>query len=99
MFDPVPLLIVANWHMCDPHKNYGLLMPKALFHLVEIGWLMFAEVGQHFSPVEFAMLKEYNDLLDKWQYLFVVLAYKYMSTSWYVWICWRAGLTIHWATI
>jgi len=40
--DPVPSLVVADWHMHNPHKNYGLLTPKALFRVVKIGWLTLA---------------------------------------------------------
>jgi hypothetical protein len=68
VFDPVPSLIAADWHMRNPHKNYGLLTSKALFRLVKIGWLTLADVARHFSPVEFAMLGEHNDLRDERRY-------------------------------
>ena len=96
VFDPVPSLIAADWHMRNPHKNYGLLTPKGLFRLVKIGWLTLAEVAQHFSPVEFAMLKEYNDLPDERRYPFVVPARERMPTpSRRVRMRRKAGLTIH----
>ena len=97
VFDPVPSLIAADWHMRNPHKNYGLLTPKGLFRLVKIGWLTLAEVGRHFSPVEFAMLKEYNDRPDEERYPFVVPARERMPTpSRRVRMRRKAGLTIHW---
>ena len=97
VFDPVPSLIAADWHMRNPHKNYGLLTPKALFRLVKIGWLTLAQVAQHFSPVEFAMLKEYNDLPDERRYPFVVPARERMPTpSRRVRMRRKAGLTVHW---
>jgi len=99
VFDPVPSLIAADWHMRNPHKNYGLLTPKALsgFRLVKIGWLTLAQVAQHFSPVEFAMVKEYNDLPDERRYPFVVPARERMPTpSRRVRMRRKAGLTIHW---
>jgi len=74
VFDSVASLIAADWHMRNPHKDYGLLTPKGLFRLIKIGWLTLAKVGQDFSPVEFAMLKEYNDLPDERRYPFVVPA-------------------------
>ena len=80
VFDPVPSLITADGHMRNPHKNYGLLTPEALFCLITIGWLMLAEVGRHFSPVEFAMFKEYNYLPDERRYPFIVPAHEHMPT-------------------
>jgi len=65
VFDPVLSLIAADWHIHNPHKNYGLLTPNGLFRLIKIGRLTLAEVGRHFSPVELAMLNEYNDLPDE----------------------------------
>ena len=97
VFDPVPSLIAADWHMRNPHKNYGLIMPKVLFRLIKIGWLTLPEVGRRFGPVEFAMLKEYNDLPDERRYLFVVLVLEHMLTpSQRVRMRRNAGLTIHW---
>jgi hypothetical protein len=60
--------------MRNPHKNYDLLTLKALFRLVKTvktGWPTLTEVGRHFSPVQFAMLKEYNNLPDERRYPFV----------------------------
>jgi hypothetical protein len=98
VFDPVPSLIAADWHMRNPHKNYGLLTPKRLFRLIKTGWLTLAEVGRHFSSIEFAMLKAcYNDLPDERRYPFVVPAHEHMPTpSQRVQMRRKAGLTIHW---
>ena len=75
VFDPVLSLIAADWqHMRNPHKNYDPLTPKALFRLiktVKTGWPTLTKVGRHFSPVEFAMLKGYNNLPDERRYPFV----------------------------
>ena len=49
VFDPVPSLIAADWHMRNPHKNYGLLTPKALFYLVQVGWLTLAQLQRYKS--------------------------------------------------
>jgi hypothetical protein len=97
VFDPVPSLIAADWHMRNPTKNYGLLTPRALFRLIKIGWLTLAEVITHFSPVEFATLKEYNDLPDEQRYPFVVPLNEPMPTpSQRVRMRRKAGLTIRW---
>jgi len=97
VFDPVPSIIAADWHMRNPHKNYGLLTLKGLFRLVKISWLTLPEVGRHFGPVEFAMLKEYNDLPDERRYPFVVPAQEHMATpSQRMRMRRKAGLTIHW---
>jgi hypothetical protein len=97
VFDPVPPLIAADWHMRNPSKNYGLLTPKALFRLIKIGWLTLADVARHFSPVEFATLREYNDLPDERRYPFVVPAHDTMpSPEQRVRMRRRAGLALHW---
>ena len=97
VFDPVPPLIAADWHMRNPSKNYGLLTPKALFRLIKIGWLTLADVARHFSPVEFATLREYNDRPDEQRYPFVVPAHDAMpSPEQRVRMRRRAGLAIHW---
>jgi len=97
VFDPVPSLIAADWHMRNPAKNYGLVTPRALFRLIKIGWLTLAEVRSHFSPVEFAMLREYNDLPDEQRYPFVIPLDEAMPTpSQRVRMRRKAGLTIHW---
>jgi hypothetical protein len=97
VFDPVPSLIAADWHMRNPAKNYGLVTPKALFRLIKIGWLTLADVRNHFSPVEFATLREYNDLPDEQRYPFVILPGEAMPTpSQRVRMRRKAGLTIHW---
>lgn len=96
VFDPVPSLIAADWHMRNPTNNYGLLTPKALFRLIKIGWLTLAEVARHFSPVEFATLREYNDLPDEQRYPFVVLSDEMPTPSQRVRMRRKAGLTVHW---
>ena len=80
VFDPFPPLIAADRHMRNPMKNRGLLTPKALFRLIKIGWLTLAEVSRHFSPVEFATLKEYNNLLEEQHYPFIVTPKEAMPT-------------------
>jgi hypothetical protein len=44
VFDPVPCLIAADWHMRNPHKNFGLLSPKGLFRLIKMSWPSLADV-------------------------------------------------------
>ena len=56
VFDPVPSLIAADWHMRNPEKNYGLLSPKGLFRLIKMGWLSVADVRLNLHPREYAAL-------------------------------------------
>jgi hypothetical protein len=37
VFNRVPCLIAADWHVRNPHKNHGLLSPKPLFRLIKMG--------------------------------------------------------------
>ena len=46
----MPCLIAANWHMRNPHKNFGLLSPKGLFRLIKMGWLSLADVRLNLHP-------------------------------------------------
>jgi hypothetical protein len=50
VFNPVPCLIAADWHMRNPDKNHGLLpSPKALFRLIKVGWLTLTDVKRYFN--------------------------------------------------
>ena len=73
VFDPVPSLIAADWHMRNPEKNYGLLSPKGLFRLIKMGWLSVADVRLNLHPREYAALAQYNDRPDEQRYPFVVV--------------------------
>src|SRR5712691_4342638 len=46
----------------QPDRPDHAITPKVLFRLIKIGWLTLPKVSRCFGPVEFAMLKEYNDL-------------------------------------
>jgi hypothetical protein len=72
VFDPVPCLIAADWHMRNPNKNHGLLSPKALFRLIKMGWLTLTDVRRYFDPFEYVALAHYNDKPDEQRYPFVV---------------------------
>ena len=72
VFDPVPYLIAADWHMRNPEKNHGLLSPKALFRLIKMGWLTLTDVRRGFNPYDYVALAHYNDKPDEQRYPFVV---------------------------
>ena len=72
VFDPVPSLIAADWHMRNPEKNRRLLNPKGLFRLIKMGWLTLDHVRQYFNPFEYVALAHYNDKPDERRYPFVV---------------------------
>jgi hypothetical protein len=36
IFDPMPNLIALDWHLRNPHENYGLLSGKSLFRLIKM---------------------------------------------------------------
>jgi hypothetical protein len=72
VFDPVPCLIAADWHMRNPDKNHGLLSPKALFRLIKMGWLTLTDIRRHFNPCYHVALAHYNDKPDEQRYPFVV---------------------------
>ena len=72
VFDPVPCLIAADWHMRNPDKNHGLLSPKALFRLIKMGWLTLSDVRRYFNPYDYVALAHYNDKPDEQRYPFVV---------------------------
>lgn len=72
VFDPVPSLIAADWHMRNPENNRRLLNPKGLFRLIKIGWLTLDDVRQYFNPYEYVALAHYNDKPDEQRYPFVV---------------------------
>jgi hypothetical protein len=65
VFDPVPCLIAADWHMRNPDKNHGLLSPKALFRLIKMGWLTLTDVRRYFNPYDYVGLAHYNDKPDE----------------------------------
>jgi len=73
VFDPVPCLIAADWHMRNPEKNYGLLSPKGLFRLIKMGWLTLADVRMNFHPREYTALAQYNDRPDEQRYPFIAV--------------------------
>jgi hypothetical protein len=75
IFDPVPCLIAADWHMRNPDKNHGLLSPKALFRLIKMGWLTLADIRRYFDPYEYVALAHYNDKPDEQRYPFVVASH------------------------
>ena len=56
VFDPVPYLIAADWHMRNPNKNHGLLSPKALFRLIKMGWLSLTDIRRYFNPYDYVAL-------------------------------------------
>jgi hypothetical protein len=72
VFDPVPYLIAADWHMRNPDKNHGLLSSKALFRLMKMGWLTLTDVRRYFNPYDYVALAHYNDKPDEQRYPFVV---------------------------
>jgi hypothetical protein len=72
VFDPLPSLIAADWHMRNPDKNFGLLSPKNLFRLLKVGWLSLEDVRMKFHPREYTALAEYNDRPEERRYPFVV---------------------------
>jgi len=56
VFDPVPCLIAADWHMRNPNKNQGLQNPKAVFRLINMGWLSLTDITRHFNPYNYVAL-------------------------------------------
>ncbi|KAI0269690.1 hypothetical protein BGY98DRAFT_1100970 [Russula aff. rugulosa BPL654] len=97
VFDPVPCLIATDWHMRNPDKNYGLLSPKALFHLIKMGWLTLEDVKCYFNPYNYVTLTHYNNKPNDQQYPFVVVfKSKTISTpSQHVQLHRQAGLTTY----
>jgi hypothetical protein len=74
VFDPVPCLIAADWHMRNPDKNRGLLSPKALFRLIKMGWLTLIDVKRYLNPYDYVALANYNDKPDEQRYPFVAVS-------------------------
>ena len=72
VFDPVPHLIALDWHLRNPHNNYGLLSGKSLFRLVKMGWVELADLRGKMHTRDDAALAFYNDLPDERRYPFVV---------------------------
>ncbi|KAN0118950.1 hypothetical protein V8E52_004722 [Russula decolorans] len=62
IFDPVP------------YKNRGLLRPKALFRLINMGWLTLTDVGRYFNPYDYIALAHYDDKPDEQRYPFVAVS-------------------------
>ena len=67
VFDLMPCLIAADWHMRNPHKNFGLLSPKGL----KMGWLSLADVRPNLHTHEYTALAQYNDRPDEGRYPFI----------------------------
>ena len=44
IFDPMPNLIALDWHLRNPHENYGLLREKSLFRLIKMGWVALPDI-------------------------------------------------------
>jgi len=80
VFDPMPSLIIADWHMRNPDKNRGLLSSKSLFRLLKIGWLTLSDIRSFFNPYDYLALAYYNDKPDDQRYPFVVAHPKDMPT-------------------
>ena len=74
IFDPVPPLIAADWHMRNPRKNKGLLSPKALFRLIKMKWLSLEDVELYFNAYAYVALAHYNDKPDDQRYPFVAIS-------------------------
>ena len=67
VFDPMPCLIATDWHMRNPHMNFGLLSPKGL----KVGWLSLADVRPNLHTHEYTALAQYNDRPDEGRYPFI----------------------------
>ncbi|KAI0248221.1 hypothetical protein BJV78DRAFT_1237653 [Lactifluus subvellereus] len=72
VFDPLPSLIAADWHMRNPKKNHGLLSGKALFRLIKLGWLSVSEVSMRVHGREFCALAQYSERPEEERYPFVM---------------------------
>ena len=42
--------------MRNPNKNQGLQSPKALFRLINMGWLSLTDITRHFNPYNYVAL-------------------------------------------
>jgi hypothetical protein len=80
LFDPLPSLIAADWHMRNPSKNYSLLSGKAWFRLIKIGWLSLTEVAKRAHEYDFAALAQYSERPEEERYPFVVAPNEPMPT-------------------
>jgi hypothetical protein len=80
LFDPLPSLIAADWHMRNPQKNHGLLSAKALFRLVKIGWLSVTDVAKRVHAREFSALAQYSERPEEERYPFVMISNEPMPT-------------------
>ncbi|KAI9463782.1 hypothetical protein F5148DRAFT_194916 [Russula earlei] len=96
VFDPVPSLIAADWHMRNPRENHGLLTAKGLFRLIKIGWLSLADIRKHVHPRAYTAVAQYNERPDEQRYPFVVPQNATMPTpSQRVRMRRKAGLRTH----
>jgi hypothetical protein len=69
----MPCLVAANWHMRNPHKNFGLLIPKSLFRPIKMGWRSLADVRLNLHLCEYTALAQYNDRSEEQRYPSIVL--------------------------
>jgi hypothetical protein len=60
--------------MRNSDKNRGLLRPKALFRLINMGWLTLTDVGRYFNPYDYIALAHYDDKPDEQRYPFVAVS-------------------------
>ena len=80
VFNPLPPLIAADWHMRNPQKNHGMLSGKALFRLIKLGWLSVAEVAKRVHARELFALAQYSERPEEERYPFVVASTEPMPT-------------------
>ena len=80
LFDPLPSLIAADWHMRNPQKNQGLLSGKELFRLVKLGWLSMTNVTMHLNSREFLAVAQYSERPEEERYPFVTASKEPMPT-------------------
>jgi hypothetical protein len=80
VFNPLPSLIAADWHMRNPEKNYSQLRGKAWFRLIKIGWLSMTEVAKRVHEYEFSALAQYSERPEEERYPFVVVPNEPMPT-------------------
>ena len=73
VFDPVPCLVAANWHMRNPHKTFGLFIPKSVFHLIKMGRLSLADVRLNMHLCKYTALAQYNDRSERQRHPSIVV--------------------------
>jgi hypothetical protein len=87
VFNSLPCLITADWHMCNLTENHSLPSPKALFHglahLTNVRRYFNPYVTsthtllqpiRYFNPYVYIALAYYNVKPDDRRYLFVVVS-------------------------